>query len=265
MTGNVCMAWSLRHCFHTNFYLWIFLSFFTLPEQFRREGIEWSCIILFAFFLFLGINKFTKKLRNPYAIDNNELLDFLSRVPSDVQKVRNEWPAPTEAASSTESGWVLCLGNTMPLHFWISEIRNWENPQRVGGEGDVKREGSQNPLSEAWLQKNYPEKTYLKMIWKITQRGYWTMVSVTFLLRYLYGGKRKIVSLIEITIQNALLNSSFPQNGVWGALFPWLCACYAFSHQPSLRILPPHPPWTPGCPWTMLSLSFSLEKALRCV
>ncbi|XP_054875371.1 multiple C2 and transmembrane domain-containing protein 1 isoform X3 [Amphiprion ocellaris] len=32
-----------------------------------------------------GVNKFTKKLRNPYAIDNNELLDFLSRVPSDVQ------------------------------------------------------------------------------------------------------------------------------------------------------------------------------------
>uniref|UniRef100_A0A8C3CI53 Multiple C2 and transmembrane domain-containing protein 2 n=1 Tax=Cairina moschata TaxID=8855 RepID=A0A8C3CI53_CAIMO len=67
--------------------------------------------------LIWGINKFTKKLRNPYAIDNNELLDFLSRVPSDVQKVRNEWPAPTEAASSIESGWVLCLGNTMPLHF----------------------------------------------------------------------------------------------------------------------------------------------------
>ncbi|KAK9408400.1 multiple C2 and transmembrane domain-containing protein 1 [Crotalus adamanteus] len=35
-----------------------------------------------------GINKFTKKLRNPYAIDNNELLDFLSRVPSDVQVVQ---------------------------------------------------------------------------------------------------------------------------------------------------------------------------------
>ncbi|NXF49749.1 MCTP1 protein, partial [Oceanites oceanicus] len=32
-----------------------------------------------------GINKFTKKLRSPYAIDNNELLDFLSRVPSDMQ------------------------------------------------------------------------------------------------------------------------------------------------------------------------------------
>ncbi|XP_041651749.1 multiple C2 and transmembrane domain-containing protein 2 [Cheilinus undulatus] len=35
-----------------------------------------------------GINKFTKKLRNPYTIDNNEILDFLQRVPSDVQKVQ---------------------------------------------------------------------------------------------------------------------------------------------------------------------------------
>ncbi|XP_012659898.1 multiple C2 and transmembrane domain-containing protein 2 isoform X2 [Otolemur garnettii] len=38
--------------------------------------------------LIWGINKFTKKLRNPYSIDNNELLDFLSRAPSDVQKVQ---------------------------------------------------------------------------------------------------------------------------------------------------------------------------------
>ncbi|XP_043533487.1 multiple C2 and transmembrane domain-containing protein 2-like isoform X2 [Chiloscyllium plagiosum] len=36
--------------------------------------------------LIWGIHKFTKKLRNPYAIDNNELLNFLSRIPSDVQK-----------------------------------------------------------------------------------------------------------------------------------------------------------------------------------
>ncbi|KAK1792185.1 hypothetical protein P4O66_012137 [Electrophorus voltai] len=34
-----------------------------------------------------GVNKFTKKLRDPYTIDNNELLDFFSRVPSDVQVV----------------------------------------------------------------------------------------------------------------------------------------------------------------------------------
>ncbi|KAL8606470.1 hypothetical protein ACOMHN_015559 [Nucella lapillus] len=32
-----------------------------------------------------GINKFTKKLRKPNAISNNELLDFLSRVPSDSE------------------------------------------------------------------------------------------------------------------------------------------------------------------------------------
>ncbi|KAM8972753.1 multiple C2 and transmembrane domain-containing protein 2 isoform 2-T2 [Pelodytes ibericus] len=38
--------------------------------------------------LIWGINKFTKKLRNPYAIENNEFMDFLSRVPSDVQKVQ---------------------------------------------------------------------------------------------------------------------------------------------------------------------------------
>ncbi|MFT7817711.1 multiple C2 and transmembrane domain-containing protein 1-like isoform X2 [Arapaima gigas] len=38
--------------------------------------------------LIWGVNKFTKKLRDPYNIDNNELLDFLSRVPSDVQVVQ---------------------------------------------------------------------------------------------------------------------------------------------------------------------------------
>ncbi|XP_058501917.1 multiple C2 and transmembrane domain-containing protein 2 isoform X2 [Solea solea] len=38
--------------------------------------------------LIWGVNKFTKKLRNPYTIDHNEILDFLKRVPSDVQKVQ---------------------------------------------------------------------------------------------------------------------------------------------------------------------------------
>ncbi|KPP77088.1 hypothetical protein Z043_103516 [Scleropages formosus] len=59
-----------------------------------------ACLVLFvatviAYFIPLryivliwGIHKFTKKLRNPYTIDNNEVLDFLRRVPSDVQKVR---------------------------------------------------------------------------------------------------------------------------------------------------------------------------------
>lgn len=85
------------------------------------------------------------------------------------------------------------------------------------------------------------------MIWKITQHGYWAMVSVTFLLRYLYGGKGKIVSLIEITIQKDLLNSRFSQKKGGRALFLWLCA------------------WAPGLPWTMLCSSFPLKTALRCV
>ncbi|KAM5300210.1 multiple C2 and transmembrane domain-containing protein 1 isoform 5-T5 [Ctenodactylus gundi] len=49
--------------------------------------------------LLWGINKFTKKLRSPYAIDNNELLDFLSRVPSDVQVVQYQELKPDPSHS----------------------------------------------------------------------------------------------------------------------------------------------------------------------
>ena len=37
--------------------------------------------------VFSGINKFTKKIRKPNAVDNNELMDLLSRLPSDPQIV----------------------------------------------------------------------------------------------------------------------------------------------------------------------------------
>ncbi|CAL8329988.1 unnamed protein product [Arctogadus glacialis] len=52
-----------------------------------------ACILLYYIplrymLLAWGVNKFTKKLRSPYSIDNNELLDLLSRVPSDVQLVQ---------------------------------------------------------------------------------------------------------------------------------------------------------------------------------
>ncbi|CAM4729057.1 unnamed protein product [Leuciscus chuanchicus] len=46
-----------------------------------------------------GINKFTKKLRNPYNIENNELLDFLSRVPSDIQMVQYKELKPENTQS----------------------------------------------------------------------------------------------------------------------------------------------------------------------
>lgn len=52
-------------------------------------GLLGLCYSSNSWFFFAGVNKFTKKLRDPYMIDNNELLDFLSRVPSDVQVVGN--------------------------------------------------------------------------------------------------------------------------------------------------------------------------------
>uniref|UniRef100_A0A3Q3J5I2 C2 domain-containing protein n=1 Tax=Monopterus albus TaxID=43700 RepID=A0A3Q3J5I2_MONAL len=49
-----------------------------------------------------GVNKFTKKLRDPYTIDNNELLDFLSRVPSDVQVVGELFPSNPQYKNKPE-------------------------------------------------------------------------------------------------------------------------------------------------------------------
>lgn len=60
----------------------------------------------------LGINKFTKKLRNPYSIDNNEVLDFLSRVPSDVQKVSPAGSASQEAQILQPSSFALYYNNS---------------------------------------------------------------------------------------------------------------------------------------------------------
>jgi hypothetical protein len=34
-----------------------------------------------------GVNKFTKKLIRPWAINNNELVDFISRVPDNEELV----------------------------------------------------------------------------------------------------------------------------------------------------------------------------------
>ena len=46
------------------------------------------CIPFRYLLLIWGVNKFTKKLRAPNVIDNNEVLDYLSRVPSDKEMVR---------------------------------------------------------------------------------------------------------------------------------------------------------------------------------
>jgi len=46
-----------------------------------------------------GINKFTKRLRKPNYIENNELLDFLSRSPTDRQLVSASLSLPPSSPS----------------------------------------------------------------------------------------------------------------------------------------------------------------------
>lgn len=65
-----------------------------LCDSARNDVLVWIFV--------LGIHKFTKKLRNPYSIDNNELVDFLSRAPSDVQKVSRARSAAQEAPNPRE-------------------------------------------------------------------------------------------------------------------------------------------------------------------
>uniref|UniRef100_A0A8C8FAW7 C2 domain-containing protein n=1 Tax=Oncorhynchus tshawytscha TaxID=74940 RepID=A0A8C8FAW7_ONCTS len=50
-----------------------------------KNTFNWTVPFLSWLSVCMCVNKFTKKLRNPYLIENNEVLDFLSRVPSDVQ------------------------------------------------------------------------------------------------------------------------------------------------------------------------------------
>ena len=46
-------------------------------------------IVLRILIIIWGVNKITKKLVRPWATSNNELTDFLSRVPDRVELVRN--------------------------------------------------------------------------------------------------------------------------------------------------------------------------------
>ncbi|MCP9263487.1 Multiple C2 and transmembrane domain-containing protein 2 [Dirofilaria immitis] len=73
---------------------------FTQPYLSTLAIVTLSIVTILLYFVSLrwiimiwGINKFTKKLRNPNFIPNNELLDFLSRVPSNSEiKAYKEFP-----------------------------------------------------------------------------------------------------------------------------------------------------------------------------
>ena len=82
-------------------------NFVTTSFRFSYSSVTWSVpflswlavsvLAVVAFILYLiplriivllwGINKFTKKLRKPNFVPNNELMDYLSRVPSHIQLV----------------------------------------------------------------------------------------------------------------------------------------------------------------------------------
>jgi len=57
--------------------------------------------------LLWGVNKFTKKLRKPNFVPNNELMDYLSRVPSHIQldqyrEYRKDHGTPTRNAANNK-------------------------------------------------------------------------------------------------------------------------------------------------------------------
>jgi hypothetical protein len=55
--------------------------------------------------IFLGLNKFSKRLRNPHYVENNEITDFLSRCPTNQQL--EEWrelSSYTHSSSSKSRG-----------------------------------------------------------------------------------------------------------------------------------------------------------------
>ena len=71
---------------------------FSVPFLSRFAIVALLAVTIILFFVPLrylimawGLNKFTKKLRSPNAIPNNELLDFLSRVPDTDEKVNLLW------------------------------------------------------------------------------------------------------------------------------------------------------------------------------
>ena len=53
--------------------------------------------------MLFGVHKFSKKLLRPNAIPNNELLDFLSRVPDTDQLVSEEEPSQAGTRSCLDS------------------------------------------------------------------------------------------------------------------------------------------------------------------
>jgi len=70
-----------------------------------------------------AINKFSKKLRNPHYVDNNELLDFLSRVPSNKDMVRVQEKPIHQEQQRFRSFCIPKLGLTSIWHLQMASMK----------------------------------------------------------------------------------------------------------------------------------------------
>lgn len=85
-----------------------------------------------------GVNKFTKKFRAPDAINNNELLDFLSRVPDIDQKMMYKEFKPNVASdyksnqqSPSQNGPIHAAASTTPRSSTLSKNASFKSDLSV--------------------------------------------------------------------------------------------------------------------------------------
>ncbi|KAG7282134.1 hypothetical protein CRUP_008246 [Coryphaenoides rupestris] len=89
----------IKSCFHTFNWTVPFCSWLACLVLLLVTTVAYFVPLRYLLLIW-GVNKFTKKLRNPHAIENNKVLEFLRRVPSDVQKVQYSEPRPSATAAA---------------------------------------------------------------------------------------------------------------------------------------------------------------------
>lgn len=126
-----------------------------------------------------GVNKFTKKLRNPYMIDNNELLDFLSRVPSDVQVVSKRRKHDCEEYIWTASQeWIKIFHEMWRKHGPFFIINNTRLALRGSGVSNVLTYAKRQNASK--VREQYQVENMRNRQHKSWHRQYWIMEGWVF-------------------------------------------------------------------------------------
>lgn len=83
------MCIHLSFCFHSTFNFTVpFLSYLAIL-MLLAAGLVLYWIPARYLIMMWGINKFARKIIRPHTVPNNEVLDLLSRVPDDMDLVRD--------------------------------------------------------------------------------------------------------------------------------------------------------------------------------